>query len=303
MKNIIKSISLTLITLIAGGYALMACSGGESANNSEEDEKPLVVVSIPPMATLVDSLAQGKVKVVSIINSGANPETFELSMAQRMELENADAILILDVFPFEEILKRDESCNKKIFPVTDKIYPLYTTHSHSHEEGKKHGIVDPHFWSSVENMRRINNDISDLLITLLPKEEKFFKERLTITDAQMSDFAEELRVRLSKTDAPPFMMWHPSLGYFAHDYGLDWMALEIDNKEVSAQRLKRAIDKAHHNGVKLIFTQKELDNRQTLTIAEEIGARTVAVNLLNPDWQYELKRVTDAIVASAPAGN
>ena len=57
-------------------------------------------------------------------------------------------------------------------------------------------------------------------------------------------------------------VWHPSLSYFARDYGLEQISLGTEGKEMSAKSLTEAIDKARDKGVGVFFFQKEYDSRQ-----------------------------------------
>lgn len=298
--NAILACGAVLLTICLG---LGSCSGNNKGNPAD---KPVVAVSIPPLATLVDSLAQGRVEIVTVLDEGSDPETFELSMSKRAKLEKADLYLSLNVFPFEYQLSGSEPLKSVTVDVTKGIEPVFGTHSHTgegHHEGEgHHSEADPHLWSSACNMGIINDNIARAMIEKYPSDSVHYAIRQKETSAQISALDESLRTRLGNVVPAPFFMWHPSLAYFARDYGLKWGAIQSENKELSAKNLKDKITSARTHGVKLIFTQKEFDNRQTQTIADETGAKTVAVNLLSPDWQTELTKVTDEIIdASSPS--
>lgn len=291
--------------LLLGTLLIALCIGSCSGGKDKQENKPVVAVSIPPLATLVDSLAQGRVEVVTVLDEGSDPETFELSMSKRAKLEKADLFISLNVFPFEYQLSSTDPLKSVTINVSNGIEPLFGTHDHAgeeHHEGSHHSQIDPHMWSSAANMAIINDNIALALIDKYPSDSVHYAIRQKETAAQIAALGDSLRARLGGVNPAPFLMWHPSLAYFARDYNLSWGAIQPENKELSAKNLKDKISNAKAQGVSLIFTQKEFDNRQTQTIAEEIGARTVDVNLLSPDWQAELTKVTEEIVrASAPA--
>ena len=61
--------------------------------------------------------------------------------------------------------------------------------------------------------------------------------------------------------------------------------------------LKREIDLAKEHNVKVIFYQKEFDNRQVQVIQEELDVPLVEINPMNYEWVDEMKTIAYAIVA------
>ena len=64
--------------------------------------------------------------------------------------------------------------------------------------------------------------------------------------------------RLSPVSGTMFAIYHPSLSYLAKDYNLHQLSLEYNGKEPSAFYLKKAIDIARENNVKVIFIQQAI---------------------------------------------
>jgi zinc transport system substrate-binding protein len=92
-----------------------------------------------------------------------------------------------------------------------------------------------------------------------------------------------------------FAIYHPSLSYLARDYGLMQLCLENMGKENSALALKKTVDKAIDNGVKVVFVQQEFNPRQVETFARELDAEVITINPLNYDWATEIINIAHAI--------
>ncbi len=92
-----------------------------------------------------------------------------------------------------------------------------------------------------------------------------------------------------------FAVWHPSLSYFARDYGLEQIAVGAESKEVSPRRLKEIIDEARADSVEVFFFQREYDSRQAQTINSAIGSRLVTIDPLSYDWEGQLFLITDEL--------
>lgn len=90
-------------------------------------------------------------------------------------------------------------------------------------------------------------------------------------------------------------MWHPSLSYFARDYGLEQISLSPEGKEASVKMMQSTIDKAIDRDVKTLFFQKDIDSRQAQVANEQIKAEIININPLNYEWDKEMKSIADAI--------
>ena len=83
------------------------------------------------------------------------------------------------------------------------------------------------------------------------------------------------------------MVWHPSLSYFAADYGLNQVAMGLENKEVSPMQMKDNIDRARQLG--------DFDQNRSTELARQIGATTLSVNLMSDSWIDDMLRTARAI--------
>ncbi|MDE6394213.1 MAG: zinc ABC transporter substrate-binding protein, partial [Duncaniella sp.] len=93
-----------------------------------------------------------------------------------------------------------------------------------------------------------------------------------------------------------FMVWHPSLSYFARDYGLNQVIVgNAENKDNSVNDLRTAIDSARSTGARIFFFQKDIDSRQVSAINSELQSDEVNINPLSYQWEEEIIRIADAI--------
>jgi len=105
---------------------------------------------------------------------------------------------------------------------------------------------------------------------------------------------EQNRAIMGTIEALPnksFIIMHPSLGYFADDYGLEMLAIEEDGKATTARRLQDIIDFANEADIKVIFYQAEFDSQQAKTIAEEIDGETIELDIMALDYLSNLEAI------------
>ena len=87
----------------------------------------------------------------------------------------------------------------------------------------------------------------------------------------------EIRQILRPLAHRTFIIYHPALGYFARDYGLQQVAVEQDGREPSADRMQQLILQAQRDNVQVVFIQEEHAGRAARRIAESTGARIVSI--------------------------
>ena len=134
-------------------------------------------------------------------------------------------------------------------------------------------------------MRGLWKSIPEMKLTMSENRDAYLKE-LDALDAR-------IREKLEGREERNFMVYHPSWGYFAADYNLTMIPVEIEGKEPSAQDLAKLVDLAKEKQVKVIFVQSQFNTRSAQAIAEEIGGEVVAVDPLAKDYIANMDKVSD----------
>ena len=133
-------------------------------------------------------------------------------------------------------------------------------------------------------------------MALDPEGKEYYNERYTALDNRLDSLDRAFAARLAASNGPDaFAIWHPSLSYFARDYGLEQIAVGFENKEMPASVLKTVIDEVREDGAEVFFYQKEFDSRQVESLNKELGTRLVEINPMNYDWESELDRIVSAL--------
>ena len=86
-----------------------------------------------------------------------------------------------------------------------------------------------------------------------------------------------------------------ALTYFAQAYHLKQLAIETDGKEPSAASMKKLIDEARAQHVRVVFVQREFDRKHAESVAREIGARVVVIDPLSAQWKDEMLKIGQAL--------
>jgi len=144
--------------------------------------------------------------------------------------------------------------------------------------------------------------ICDGLKEIYPEHAELFENNLKAMEKDLHEADSSIAFILEKYKGKAFYIFHPSLGYFAHRYGLKQIAVETAGKEPGARELAELITQAKRDKIKAILVQQEFSSKTAQAIASEIGGKVVIINPLSRDYLNNLKAMAESIRA-AMAGN
>ncbi len=264
--------------------------------------KPIVIVSILPEKTFVEKIAKEMADITVMVEPGSSPHAYEPKSSQMVSISKADVYFSIGV-EFENVwLGKFKSQNPalKFVNLSDAITKIEMGEHHhegEHNTGEQnHSGLDPHTWTSPKNVAIMALSIYETLAKLDPKNEQFYK-------ANLNDFLKEIedtdrQIKEALKDMKPnskFMVFHPSWGYFAHEYGLTQIAVEVDGKNPKPKEMITIINEAKEEKVKAIFTQPEFSDKSAQIIAKEVGVRVEIESPMAADWSPNLIKMAKAI--------
>ena len=257
-------------------------------------ESPVITVSILPQKYFLEKIVGDKFTVSCMLNEGNNPEAYEPSMSHLINIEKSKAYFCIGYIGFEYAIVGKARANNpdlKIYNNSKGIEVLRGTHGTQQGQDE----VDPHVWSSVRNAIKIADNMYEAVVELDPKNEDTYTANYNKLKAELENLDRQFAEMLASKQGTAFLVWHPSLSYFAHDYGLRQISIEYEGKEVPVNMLKEKIDAAKESGAKVLFIQQEFDSRQAESLNEEIGAKIVRINPMNYHWEEEMTSIANAI--------
>jgi zinc transport system substrate-binding protein len=268
-----------------------ACAGLPAAG--EGDGTLQVMVSIVPQVYFVERIGGEHVSATAMVVPGANPATYEPKPEQLKALSRSAAYLSIGV-PFEDAwLVKIASANPEMVMV-DTIAGLDRIPIEAHEDDDHdhaQGAPDPHVWLSPQLVRVQAQTIYEALAELAPEHAEAFQANLGVFLEEIDVLEAEIRDALSGIRSRKFMVFHPSWGYFARDFGLEQIAIEVGGQEPSAQELAALIETARAEGIRVILAQPEFSTSDAETIAREIGGEVLLISPLAEDWMGNLRQV------------
>lgn len=255
----------------------------------------VITVSILPQKYFLEKIVGDRFDVKCMLDKGGNPETYEPSMSYMMNLEKSDAYFLMGSIGFELSIRskiKEYNPDIKVCDVSEGIELI--SGSHHFDADDKEGI-DPHTWTSVANARVIIKNMLDDVVELDPEHKAEYESNYRDFDRELSEFQDSIALRLQSVKGGAFVVWHPSLSYFARDYGLEQISLEYDGKEVPVKYMEKKVAYAVSRKPSVFFFQKGMDTNQARTVNAQIGTRLVEINPLDYDWKSEIMKIADAL--------
>ncbi len=263
------------------------------------------VVSILPEQTFVKAIGGNKVSVSLMVLPGNSPHTYEPKPSQMKDIAKASLYFAIGV-EFENVwLKKFRTLNKnmKIIDLTEGIQKqALVSHRHSkssaaHTDTKEDiSAKDPHIWTAPENVRIIALHIYEALSAADPDNSTYYKANYEKFIQHIDRTDKQIRFILSHiAKGTKFMVFHPSWGYFAHAYGLEQLAVELEGKNPKPKELIMLVKEAKEKKIKAIFTQPEFSDSMAKVMASELKIKVIKVSPLAGNWSENLIKIANAI--------
>jgi len=288
----IKMIRLFLAVAL---FLLVSCNS--KSNKSEENEKPVVTVSILPLETFVKKIAGDDFRVNVLLPPGASPADFTLIPSQLKDIANSEVWFRIGYIGFEYSWKdKIEQANRNM-KVVDLSSGLDLISSEILPSGEKSstGGINPHTWLSPVLVKQMVSRITEELSTLNPEKKNEYQENLSQFIEEINELDAEISSALKDFEGRQIILFHPSLSYFARDYGLVQLSLEPGGKQPTPQRMTALVDFAKKENIGVIYIQSDMDREQARVFAEEIDGEVVEMWPLNPEWEENLMEITDKL--------
>lgn len=279
-----KKLYAIITTTLLSAALLAGCGQGATPASSDALR---VTVSILPQKYFVERVGGERVIVNVMVEPGASPATYEPKPEQLAALSAADVYFSIGV-PFEKAwLARIGAANSEMLMV-DSVAGIERMPMGASQEN-----LDPHVWLSPKLVQAQARNIYDALAQLDPAREDAYRANLDSFIADIDALDADIRERLAGVENRKFMVFHPSWGYFARDYGLEMMPIEVGGQEPGAAELAALVAEAREENVKVIFAQPEFSARDAETIADEIDGEVLLISPLAPDWLDNMRRVAE----------
>jgi zinc transport system substrate-binding protein len=250
-----SKVYLIIIIVILGVLSLFTLR-----KTYEEFTLPKVAVTIYPFYDIVKEIVGDKFEVVLIVPPGAEPHNFELRPQDIFKLRGTRIIfshgLIIDDWT------KNLTQNLK----SAKVISLYQNINLIDQ--------DPHFWLSIENMKKVAQKVAKEMENFDPQNKDYYEKNLeNVLNKlnELSKFAQDI----SKNFSSRYLITqHNAFKYLAQELNLNIIGfLEGSNKELTPAELQKLIDAIRILNIKVIFKEPGEESNLLKTLAKEFNLK------------------------------
>jgi zinc transport system substrate-binding protein len=258
-----------------------------------QTEKINIVVSILPLAEFAEKIGGDKVQVSVMVPPGAAPHTYEPMPGQFIEVSSAHLyVKVGSAIDFEVAwLDKIQSMNRAMV-ICDASQGLERRQD---TDERHHETDDPHVWLSVRNAKIMVKNISTCLCALDSVHTGYYTKNLETYLSQLDSLDTEIKELFSGKVQREFIVYHPAWTYFARDYGLTQIPVEIQGKQPTAKTMQYLIEHARANNIRIIFASPQFNRESADAIAREIGGRVEFIDPLEKNFIANMRAVAQAV--------
>lgn len=279
-----------LLSLVALTTLLLACRTQRTTEPTE------IVVTIAPLKYIVEQITGDDFQVGVLVPTGASPETFEPTPKQIITLGEAELVFSTGLIGFENALTHRIEEQRDIIHLAHGIELIAGSCSHNHttHTAEHHHGIDPHIWTSPQELKIMARNAYEAIIQQYPDSIKY-TSAYHLFDHRLDSLDNACRRMCEASDAKAFVVYHPALTYFARAYGIEQIAIEDDGKEPSAKHIANIIASAKSKSVKCLLYQTQYPRSTVEIIARDMGIECREFNPLEEDVVKNISHITRCI--------
>jgi zinc/manganese transport system substrate-binding protein len=264
------------------GLVVLAAVGGLAGCSAQASDRPLVVVTTDLLGDVVGELVGDQAEVMTLMPTGADPHSFEVSAQEAARMRTADLLVANGLGLEEGLAAQVEAARADGVPVVEAGSAVDVLEWVSEDASG----VDPHFWTDPARMLVATDALAEALAehvdgvdaAVLEADVDRYQQDLAELDAWMAEQFDQV---------PPgrrdLVTNHHVFGYLADRFGLTVVGAVIPSGTTlaapSASDLDELATSIRSAGVRTIFVDSAQPDRLAQVLAEQ-AAVDVAVTPL-----------------------
>ncbi len=311
-----------LLVLIFCLIGVNACSLIKSSEpNKSQSEQLQTFVSILPQKFFVEQIGKDKINVNVMVMPGESPAIYEPKPHQMRQLGKCSSYFSIGV-PFEAFwlrkfkkinpniniiktqngIKKVEMENLNFFSAYFKNHKEMNVNHHDHDANSHlgshshEGIKDPHIWLAPSLVKVQSKNILNALIAQNPENKKYYTKNYQELIDRIDFVDKAIKQNLGNSKEKKILLtFHPAWGYFAREYNLQQVSIEIEGKSPKLEYIKKIIDFAKTKNIKTIYVQPQFSKKLAQQIATDINGKVVTIDPLAYNWDENLINVSKTL--------
>jgi len=267
MNKIIQSLLLTFFLSI---FSILEAT---------EIKTPKVVVTLPPIHSLVAFVMDGVAEPELLLDGTVSPHDFSLSPQDMQKLERSDFIFWIgqEIEGFLDKPIKSLGKNHKALITAKELKVIPVAHSHSHGHGHIHHelSLDGHIWLDPENASILIREIAYQLSAYDIKNAAKYQKNAQKAFDKLAKLREKMKKQLATIQKEPFIVLHDAYRYFESYFSLRNVGAFYWDPSIplDPQEIRKITQLIENHSVKCIFSEPQLKSPILDTIATDFNLK------------------------------
>lgn len=229
---------------------------------------PKIVVSIPPVHSIVSNLTQGVTEPALLLKNNQSAHQFHLKPVQLSLMENADLLVIIHP-EFEAGLA-------KVFGQQPKSKRI-TVASDSQKS--------QHLWLDISSIKAFAKKLAHRLIDLDAQHRDRYLANLTQLDQRLTQLEADMAQQLHSVNRKPLATYSNALNSLVKTQQLNQITSVVKQHEqrYSIKRILQAKQAIRQHQVGCLIATTEVTPKQLQLLSDGATVNTVRINILGSD--------------------
>ncbi len=219
-------------------------------------------------------------QVEALMGPGVDPHLYKASPGDVQKLSGADLVLYNGLHlegKLSDLLVK-LAAKRPVVAVTEAMPEARLLHS---EDGA--AFADPHVWFDIELWSLALSPVADALAKLDPAGADFYRENAEKYKNELLKLHEETKEILSSIPETQRVLItaHDAFRYFGRAYGIEVMGIQgiSTESEAGLREINRLVDLLVARGVKAVFVESSVSDRNVKALIEGARRRGAQVSL------------------------
>lgn len=254
------------------------------------DEKPIVLVTLSPFKVFLEQIVGDKVEVEVLVPPASDPHTYNPTPRQVERVGRAEIWFRMGETAERPVLNAmgkklpSVDLRKNLNMITDPAARCPCC-----------GAEDLHIWMSARNAQVISRTMADTMISLHPEWSEEIEANLAEWEETLQALDREIEEILVKRCSQMLLASHPDFAYFARDYGLEQVTIEVEGKEPTPQQLMRTMERAKAAGVHVVIVEPQRSRRGADRLSKELQIPVVVIDPFGDDYTGTLRHLAQVL--------
>lgn len=252
-----------------------------SVSSAQAAEPLPVVATLPILKDFVEAIGKEYVRVSTLISGLESEHTYTPKPSDLLMIKKAKILFQIGLDLELWVVPLIQNADRTDLPIITTSEGVSVIEDGA-VDGHGHGAGNPHIWLDPQNVQVIIAHILKGLIASDPDHQEDYEKNASDYLMQVENLEKILITKVARLKEKKIITHHPAWPYFAKRFGFDIRnnILSQIGSTPSAKKLGVLIRQIKKEGIRVIVSEPQLNQKIPLILAEETGAQVVPLSPL-----------------------